>query len=59
MRSDEGGVIQLFHVENDDETIFQYGYAVYLGGEPGEKLVTIEYGFGNKNRPRAKMHGLL
>lgn len=54
MRSDEEGVIQLFHAENDDGTVFQYGYAVYLGGEPGQNLVTIDYGFGNKNKPEQR-----
>jgi len=45
MRSDEEGIILLFSVEMADGAVFQYGYASYLGEEPCENLVTIEYGF--------------
>jgi len=43
MYSDEEGII-LFHVETDEGAILQYAYAVYLGGDPSEELITIEYG---------------
>lgn len=54
MRTDEGGVINLFQVKSGGGSIFQYGYAEYLGGEPGEKLVTIEYGFVNESKPEQR-----
>jgi len=44
MRADEEGIIILFHVETDEGAILQYAYAVYLGGDPSEELVTVEYG---------------
>ena len=44
MRTDEEGTIILFHVETDEGATLQYAYAVYLGGDPSEELIAIEYG---------------
>lgn len=48
MQSDEEGEITLYHLDTTSEAIYQYGYAVYLGGEGNARLVTIEYGVDNR-----------